>query len=72
MFHGFFHIYSLSRIQFNHLGHKVQTNLTYKHEFTLSKFLKNCSGGVGLNLGNVGLKSGRSAIPGHSFTVGVP
>lgn len=39
---------------------------------TLSKFLKNYSGGVGLNRGNVGLKSGRSAIFGQSYTVGVP
>lgn len=40
--------------------------------YTLSKFLKNYSGGVGLKRGNVGLKSGRSAIFGQSYTVGVP
>ena len=73
MLHGLLDIDSFGRVKFNHFSDEIQRSLWYHNgETTLSKLLKNYSGGVGLKRGKVGLKSGRSTIPGHSFAVGVP
>lgn len=47
-------------------------NFINKSNETLSKFLKYILGSVGLNLGNVGLKSGSFWMFYHSLGVGVP